>query len=132
MSTDRRELEELMEKVGGKPILSKEGYIDEIEWKGKKWNPLSYAEAARKIKVSNSFQNGRAKAEQEIMNKAKESRIKFMNSDSAFSLYGKNYKTKAFLSDMEANNFIAKNPGWGVIGVKDGIVHVAKNSDKGE
>jgi len=45
---------------------------------------------------------------------------------------GKEWKTKVFDTDAAANKFMETNDGWGVIGEKDGEVHVARNDDDGK
>ena len=44
----------------------------------------------------------------------------------------KTFNTLTFKTDDSANAFMEKNSDYGVIGTKGEIVHVAKNSDKGE
>lgn len=51
---------------------------------------------------------------------------------STYVAFGKTFKTKTFTSDDAANAFMEENPDWGVIGVKDGLVHVADINDDGE
>jgi hypothetical protein len=60
--------------------------------------------------------------------------------DSTFELNGKTYKTKGFTSVDAANNFMEKNPDYGLIGIKkqqvlgktEEFYHVAKNDDMGK
>lgn len=49
-----------------------------------------------------------------------------------YTVYGKTFDTRMFDSDDAANAFMAQHEGeWGVIGVKDGMVHVARMDDEG-
>lgn len=47
-----------------------------------------------------------------------------------YKIYGKTFDTKTFDDAAQANEFMKKNEGWGVIGVKDGKVHVAAMDDE--
>lgn len=44
---------------------------------------------------------------------------------------GKTFKTVTFKSVDEANKFMEKNEQWGVIGEKNGVIHVANLEDDG-
>jgi len=45
---------------------------------------------------------------------------------------GKQWATAVFNTEDETNEFLESNPEWGVIGIdKDGMIHVARNNDKG-
>jgi hypothetical protein len=51
---------------------------------------------------------------------------------SSFNVRGRNFNTQTFTNDNDANAFMMKNPGWGVIGEDpDGTIHVARMDDKG-
>jgi hypothetical protein len=44
---------------------------------------------------------------------------------------GRVFDTVHFPTDDEANDYMDKNPGWGLIGIKDGERHLARMDDEG-
>lgn len=52
--------------------------------------------------------------------------------EDTYRTMGREFETKTFDNERDAQDFIAQNPGWGIIGVEDDVVHVAKMSDTGE
>jgi len=52
-------------------------------------------------------------------------------SASKLSVEGRTFNTKEFSNAKAANAFLEKNPDYGVVGEKEGAVHVARNQDVG-
>lgn len=54
-----------------------------------------------------------------------------VRTNSTLKVGGKTFKTVTFKTVDEANKFMEKNDEWGVIGEKDGVIHVADLADDG-
>ena len=53
------------------------------------------------------------------------------NKKTTYVLYGRKFKTVAFKTEKEANEFLAKNRDYGALASDKGLHHMAKLSDKG-
>lgn len=50
--------------------------------------------------------------------------------DAHFDRADRRFKTKKFRDSATADDYIRKNPDYGIIGEKDGVIHIAKNTSK--
>lgn len=50
--------------------------------------------------------------------------------DATFKLTSRKFKTKKFADEAQASDFIDRHPEYGVIGMENGLIHVAKNKSK--
>ena len=67
----------------------------------------------------------------ESLFESEESLDEVIKTDSTLKVSGKTFKTVTFKSVDEANKFMEKNEDWGVIGEKNGVIHVANLEDDG-
>ena len=67
----------------------------------------------------------------ESLFESEESLDEVIKTDSTLKVSGKTFKTVTFKSVDEANKFMEKNEQWGVIGEKNGVIHVANLEDDG-
>lgn len=67
----------------------------------------------------------------ESLFESEESLDEVIKTDSTLKVDGKTFKTVTFKSVTEANKFMEKNEDWGVIGEKNGVIHVANLEDDG-
>lgn len=67
----------------------------------------------------------------ESLFESEESLDEVIKTDSTLKVGGKTFKTVTFKSVDEANKFMEKNEDWGVIGEKNGVIHVANLEDDG-
>lgn len=50
--------------------------------------------------------------------------------DATFKLNSRKFKTKKFADEAQATDFIERHPEYGIIGMNNGLIHVAKNKSK--
>lgn len=67
----------------------------------------------------------------ESLFESEESLDEVIKTDSTLKVSGKTFKTVTFKTVDEANKFMEKNEDWGVIGEKNGVIHVANLEDDG-
>ena len=67
----------------------------------------------------------------ESLFESEESLDEVIKPDSTLKVSGKTFKTVTFKTVGEANKFMEKNEDWGVIGEKNGVIHVANLEDDG-
>lgn len=67
----------------------------------------------------------------ESLFESEESLDEVVKTNATLKVDGKTFKTVTFKSVDEANKFMEKNEDWGVIGEKNGVIHVANLEDDG-